>query len=233
MRVLRWMLFLPLAVLTLWVVKLLAVSASLVLLDSPIVALLVSAFPAVCLGTACAMLVGQLVASRTHWVPPAVVALFAFGGWITIIASAAMRQEPIMGGLLFVLMYLSGVLCGIIAWFYVQARLLGAEADSEGHTLFGGYSLPPQTISSMIVATLVSGCGRVAKLGFFVTAIGLVFGSAWMSWDATDPVTALVKLVFFPVTYFVAPWFDGTWPWLLMSVILYASAGLTGRNRSE
>lgn len=70
--------------------------------------------------------------------------------------------------------------------------------------------------------------GLVARLLFWISSIYLVLSSCILSWITHDYIMAILKLIFFPITWLVSPWYDGQWIILLISWGAYIVSTIIG-----
>lgn len=56
--------------------------------------------------------------------------------------------------------------------------------------------------------------GLLGRICFFIGLLYIVGDAVLFSWNDGDYLTAIIKLSFFPLTYFVWPFYSGLW-WIL------------------
>jgi hypothetical protein len=77
----------------------------------------------------------------------------------------------------------------------------------------------------ILIRTII---GFIARLVFWISAIYLVISSCVLSWMSYDYLMAVLKLIFFPLTWIISPWFDGQWKILLLSWGAYLISTIVG-----
>jgi hypothetical protein len=70
--------------------------------------------------------------------------------------------------------------------------------------------------------------GVVGRLVFWVGCLLIVGKYVWLQFMYGDLAMALVGLIFFPITFFLSPWFTGLWWLLLLSLVGYWLSTFTG-----
>lgn len=79
------------------------------------------------------------------------------------------------------------------------------------------------------IAWVIMIIGGFSRLLFWLIAIYIVISSCYFSFAYdNDLIMALLKLFFFPITYFVSPWFHGQWILLIISWIAYMVSTFLG-----
>ncbi len=63
--------------------------------------------------------------------------------------------------------------------------------------------------------------GIIGRLVFWAGLIFIVGQSALVSYLQTDYGTLIIKIIFFPATYLIWPWYSGLWPILIISLLGY------------
>jgi hypothetical protein len=71
--------------------------------------------------------------------------------------------------------------------------------------------------------------GLFGRLVFWIGLVTIVGHGAISSYRAGDFVLAILKVVFFPITFFLYPWFAGLWWLFLISMVGYWSSTIIGR----
>ncbi|MDI6891520.1 MAG: hypothetical protein QMD08_00775 [Actinomycetota bacterium] len=71
--------------------------------------------------------------------------------------------------------------------------------------------------------------GLLGRLVFWVGLIVIVGHGALASYRAGDLVMAILKVVFFPFTFLLYPWFAGLWWLFLVSMVGYWLSTIVGR----
>ena len=73
--------------------------------------------------------------------------------------------------------------------------------------------------------------GLCARAVFWLCLLWIVGTSVSYSWRSGDVVSVKLKVVFFPLTYFLSPWYTGLWGVFLVSIVAYWVSTLIGGLR--